>query len=157
FTSRINMNLREDKHWSYGAFSLALDARGQRPFIAYAPVQADRTAESLREMARELEDIRGARPVTGTELRLAQNQATLTLAGQWERNAAVAGSIAGLIRFGLPDDHYATYADRVRALGVEEVQAQAREVIRPEGLVWVGVGDLSSIEAGIRELDLGEI
>ena len=49
FTSRINMNLREDKHWSYGSFSILLDAKGQRPFIVYAPVQTDKTKESMVE------------------------------------------------------------------------------------------------------------
>ncbi len=62
FTSRVNMNLREAKHWSYGAFTLVWDARGQRPFIAYAPVQTDKTKESMIEVDREL---RGIRPQTG--------------------------------------------------------------------------------------------
>ncbi|MCL4721225.1 MAG: insulinase family protein, partial [Gammaproteobacteria bacterium] len=57
FTSRLNMNLRETKHWSYGAYSFTYEARGQRPFLAYAPVQSDRTAESVTEIRREIADI----------------------------------------------------------------------------------------------------
>jgi hypothetical protein len=65
FTSRINLNLREDKHWSYGAGSFAFDARGQRPWIVYAPVQTDKTRESLAEMAKELREVAAGRPVAG--------------------------------------------------------------------------------------------
>ena len=59
FTSRINMNLREDKHWAYGAQTLFWDARGQRPFIAFAPVQTDKTKESIQEIQKELRGILG--------------------------------------------------------------------------------------------------
>jgi len=68
FTSRITMNLREDKHWSCGASSLTLDARGQRPFPAYAPVQADKTRESMQEILNEFKGIRSDRPATAEEL-----------------------------------------------------------------------------------------
>lgn len=84
FTSRINMNLRENKHWSYGAFTLLWDARGQRPFIVYAPVQTDHTKESMIEVAAELRGIRANRPVTADELSVAQANLTLTLPGLWE-------------------------------------------------------------------------
>ena len=63
FGSRLNMNLREDKHWAYGAFSFIRDARGQRPFLAYAPVQTDKTKEAAAEVLKELRGIVGERPV----------------------------------------------------------------------------------------------
>ena len=157
FTSRINMNLREGKHWSYGAFTFIWDARGQRPFIAYAPVQTDKTKESMIEVDRELRGILGARPVSADELSKAQANLTLTLPGNWETMDAVQGSLEQLVTFGLDDRYYETYAERVRGLKVPDAAAAAQETIRPDHLVWVIVGDRSKIEAGIRELNFGEI
>jgi len=157
FTSRVNMNLREDKSWSYGAFTLLVDARGQRPFIVYAPVQTDKTSESMQEIARELRDILGEQPITNEEVEKAQQNQTLTLAGQWETNNAVEGSIGQMVRFGLPNDHFDTYAQRVRSLNVAQVTEAAHEVVHPDNLVWIVVGDRAVIEPTIRELGLGEI
>ena len=157
FTSRVNMNLREAKHWSYGAFTFIWDARGQRPFIAYAPVQTDKTKESMIEVDKELRGILGARPVTADELAKAQANLTLTLPGNWETMDAVQGSLEQLVTFGLDDHYYETYAQRVRALTIPDAAGAAQETIRPDHLVWVVVGDRSKIEAGIRELNFGEI
>ena len=157
FTSRINMNLREAKHWSYGAFTLIWDARGQRPFIAYAPVQTDKTKESMVEVDRELRGILGPKPVSPDELTKAQANLTLTLPGTWETMDAVQGSLEQLVTFGLDDHYYETYAQRVRALTVPDAAGAAQETIRPDHLVWVVVGDRAKIEAGIRELNFGEI
>jgi len=157
FTSRVNMNLREAKHWSYGAFTLIWDARGQRPFIAYAPVQTDKTKESMIEVDRELRGILGPKPVTADELAKAQANLTLTLPGNWETMDAVQGSLEQLVTFGLDDHYYETYAQRVRALTIPDAAGAAQEAIRPDHLVWVVVGDRSKIEAGIRELNFGEI
>src|SRR5213083_1483211 len=157
FTSRVNMNLREAKHWSYGAFTLVWDARGQRPFIAYAPVQTDKTKESMIEVDRELRGILGPKPITADELAKAQANLTLTLPGNWETMDAVQGSLEQLVTFGLDDHYYETYAQRVRALTIPDAAGAAQEAIRPDHLVWVVVGDRAKIEAGIRELNFGEI
>jgi zinc protease len=157
FTSRVNMNLREAKHWSYGAFTFIWDARGQRPFIAYAPVQTDKTKESMIEVDRELRGILGPNPVTADELAKAQANLTLTLPGNWETMDAVQGSLEQLVTFGLDDHYFETYAQRIRALTIRDAAAAAQETIRPDHLVWVVVGDRSKIEAGIRELNFGEI
>jgi zinc protease len=156
FTSRMNMNLREDKHWSYGAGSLFWDARGERPFIAYAPVQSDKTKEAVAEVLKELRGIGGAIPITADELKFAQTSQTLTLPGQWETSAAVAASLAQIVRFGLDDRYFDTYAPQVMALRLSDVGDAAR-VIRPDQAVWVIVGDRAKIEPGIRELNLGPI
>ncbi|HXE56975.1 MAG TPA: pitrilysin family protein [Gemmatimonadales bacterium] len=157
FTSRVNMNLREDKHWSYGAFTFLWDARGQRPFVAYAPVQTDKTKESIAELAKELRQIIQGRPVEPAELSLAQNSLTLTLPGSWETMDAVGASLANIVTYGLDDRFYDTYAEKVKAVTAPEVQRVAAQVIHPDRLVWVVVGDRSKIESGIRELGLGEI
>jgi zinc protease len=157
FTSRINMNLREDKHWSYGALSILVGARGQRPFIAYSSVQTDKTKESIAEIGKELHDILEKRPITDAEATKALNNAILRLPGSWETMDAVAGSIAEIVRYELPDNYFRTYPEKLRSLQVAQLSAAAHKVIQPDKLVWLVVGDRSKIEAGIRELGLGEI
>ena len=75
FSARINMNLREDKHWAYGAYSFFVDAQGQRPFVAYAPVQTDKTVAAMQEIRKELREIVGSRPPTAT--RVASSEMTV--------------------------------------------------------------------------------
>jgi len=156
FVSRLNLNLREDKHWSYGAGSFFFDARGQRPFIAYAPVQTDKTKESLVEVAKELKAIRSERPVTADELKFAKEKRTLTLSGRWETADAVAGSLGEIVRFGYDDRYFQTYPAKVQALTLGDVAAAAK-ILDPDRLIWVVVGDRAKVEAGIRELNLGEL
>jgi zinc protease len=157
FSSRVNMNLREDKHWAYGAYTFFRDARGQRPFVAYAPVQTDKTREALIEMDKELRGIVKDRPVQPAELTRAQASLTLTLPGSWETMSALAAAIGNIVTFGLDDRYYDTFADKVRAQTVESVTAVAGEVVHPDQLVWVVVGDRSKVEPGLRQLKLGEI
>ena len=157
FSSRVNMNLREDKHWSYGARTQLIDARGPRPFLVNAPVQTDKTKESMQEIHAELTGIRGNRPVTADELAKAKDLRSLTLPGRWETNQAVSGDLVSMVRYGLASDHYDTYVGKVRTLDLADVAAAAEDVIRPDRLVWIVVGDRSLIEDGIRELALGEL
>jgi zinc protease len=157
FNARINMNLREDKHWSYGARSLLIDAEGQRPFLVYAPVQTDKTSESMAEIHRETSEIRGERPPTPDEVLRAKDKSTLTLAGRWETANAVADSLEEMVRFGLPDDYWDTYPDKVRSLSDRQISQAAADVVQPEGMVWVVVGDRVKIEDGIRALGYGDI
>ncbi len=157
FTSRINMNLREDKHWSYGALTLLWDARGQRPYLVYASVQTDKTKESLGEIQKELNGIRGDKPATEDELARAKASETLTLPGRWETMSAVVDSIGEIVRFGLSDDYFNTFSQRVRAMGLDDINDAAKKVIHPGNLVWVVVGDREKIEPGIRELNIGEV
>jgi zinc protease len=159
FSARINMNLREDKHWTYGARSVIADAAAQRPFFVYAPVQTDKTKEALAEIHRELTGIRsgGERPPTPEELDRVKDQRTLTLPGRWETNEAVLDDIVEMVRFDLDEDYWDTFAGEVRALDLDDIEAQADAALQPEKTVWVVVGDRSKIEADVRELNLGEI
>jgi zinc protease len=157
FGSRLNMNLREEKHWSYGATSLLWAARGQRPFLAVAPVQTDKTKESLEEMNKEFRGILGDHPVTADELARIQANETLSLPGSFETLDALGQSMIDIVRFGLPEDYYETYAGKVRALKTSDVQDGAKAIVHPDHLIWVVVGDRAKIEAGIKELGLGEI
>ena len=157
FTSRINMNLREDKAWSYGVRSMMVDTMNQRPFIVYAPVQSDRTADSLAELDRELRELLRERPVVEEEVSTSKKRNTLTLPGRWETARAVAGDIAQIVRFGLPDDYWNEYADLVGAVSVEETNTTARTELKPDQLIWIVVGDLGEIESEVRALGLGEL
>jgi zinc protease len=157
FGARLNMNLREDKHWSYGASMRLWDARGQRPYLAIAPVQTDKTKESLMEMTREFHDVVGSRPLSQEELEKVQANETLSLPGSRETQNAVGTSILDLVQFGLPDDYYETYAGKVRALKSGDLADAAHIVVHPDNLTWVIVGDRAKIEAGVREVNLGEL
>ena len=157
FISRLNMNLREDKHWSYGAGSFLPNARAQRIFIAYAPVQTDKTKESLVEMSKELREITKDRLVTADELAMAKGNLTQSLPGEWETSGAVSQSIAEMVSFGLPVDYYETFAGKVQAVTLNDANAAATEVVHPNNFVWVVVGDRAKIEKGVRDLNMGEV
>jgi zinc protease len=157
FTSRINMNLREDKHWAYGASSTVLSTKGQRPYIAYAPVQTDKTMESMAEIKRELVEYLGDNPATGEELSKVQSKNTLSLPGRWETANAILRDISVIVAYDLPDDYWDTYVSNVRNVTLEQIAEAADDFIKPDNLVWVVVGDRELIEPKIRELELGEI
>lgn len=157
FTSRINMNLREDKHWSYGARSSLPETLGERPWLLAAPVQTDRTIEAMREIQRELVEFVGPRPATSEEIAKIRNRDVRALAGQFETNAAVSGAIGQIVTFGRPDDYVRTLKARIEAQTDDGVRAAARESLDPAHMTWVVIGDLRKIEAGIRDLRLGEV
>jgi len=157
FTSRLNMNLREDKHWAYGAYSFAYDARGQRPLLAYAPVQTDKTAESLEEIRNEFVGLVGDRPATPEEVALVKRSNTLSLPGQWETGGAILDSISELVEFGLPDDYWNNYAATIRALTPEKVNKAAVDYLHPSDLVIVVVGDRKVVEPKLRGLGFDKI
>jgi zinc protease len=157
FISRINMNLREDKHWSYGAGSSLVEAKGQRPFVVSALVQTDKTAESVVETARELREIVGARAPTETEIRFAKDSLVRTLPGDNETSSEVAGSYADILTYGLPDSYLNEFVGNVESLTPQQIEGAARQLVHPEAFTWIIVGDLAVIEAGVRKLDLGEV
>ncbi len=157
FVSRINLNIREDKHWSYGAASLLLGARGQRPFLVYAPVQADKTKETMVEIRGELEGILGPKPITRDEFTNTKTNKVLGLPGRWETMAAVQASLGEIVRYGLPDDYFQKYSARVQGLTMDDLAKAAKKTVRPDAAVWVVVGDRAQIEPRIRELGYKEV
>jgi zinc protease len=156
-SSRINMNLREDKHWSYGSYSALVDARGERPFFVAAPVQTDKTAEAVRELRSEMQGIVGSRPVTAAELERVKTTDVLSLPGRWETSGAVAGALAEMVRFDLPAEYWSRYAAGVAAVTLPEVQAAARSHLKSDRQIYVVVGDRARIEPGLKELGFSEI
>jgi zinc protease len=157
FSSRLNMNLREDKHWSYGVASGLEPALGQRIFLSGSPVQTDRTAESLRELAREYVGIAGARPVTARELKDAQDNETLSLPGGFETVSQLSDAYAAILEYRLPTDYYDTYTEKALALTPERINALAARIVLPKQPVWIVVGDMGKVERDIRALNLGEV
>ncbi|MBC6943148.1 MAG: insulinase family protein [Xanthomonadales bacterium] len=157
FTSRLNMNLREDKHWAYGAGSFLSSAIGQRPFMLYAPVQTDKTAPSLAEILREAREVNGDRPLTHAEIDKIKVGKVRALPGAFQMTSAVLGALASNVLYERPDDYVTTLKARIEAQTDDQVRAAAREVIHPDALTWVVVGDLKQIEAPVRKLGLGEV
>jgi predicted Zn-dependent peptidase len=152
FISRLNMNLREDKHWSYGAGSLIWDAKGQRPFLAYVSVQMDKTRESIQEIEKELTGIVSANPITPEEFKRVQENMVLQLPGMWETNNSVAYSMVEMVNYNLGDDYYKTYDAKVRKLSLDEVEKVAKQIVRPADLKWFVVGDKAKILNSLKEL-----
>jgi len=157
YSARLNQNLREDKHWSYGASSFYYDGRGQRPWAMYAPVQTDKTKESLQEVVREMTEAVGPRPVSPDELAAAKERLTRSLSGRWETGWAVADALREVSTFDLPAGYFRTYAQDLNAVTVDDVARVSRAIVQPGHQVILVVGDREKIEPGIRELNLGPV
>jgi zinc protease len=157
FTSRLNMNLREDKHWSYGAGSRITDAVGQGTFRAGGGVQTDKTAESMVEIRKELRDIIGSRKPDEAELKFAKDSIAIALPGNNETSNEIADSYGEILTFGLKDSYWNDYVADLAKLTPADVNASAGKLVKPDALTWVVVGDLSKIEQPIRALNFGEV
>ena len=158
FSSRLNMNLREDKHWAYGAYSFTSGAVGQRPWIAFSPVQIDRTADALAELQREISEFAtGAAPPTTEETEKVRAAEIRSLPGAYETSRSVAGTIAGIVRYDRPDDYVFQRRDEIAGLTTQQLDAVVQRTLDPSALTWVVVGDLGEIEVPVRELQLGEV
>ena len=157
FTARVNMNLREDKAWSYGAYTFMFNARGQRPWMAYAPVQTDKTMESIQELEKEIKQYLDSKPATPDELNKSVNNNVNSLPGQFETGQAVMNALLSNQRFGRPDDYVPTLKSRYEAINLENIQGAAEQVLHPDKLTWLIVGDRAQIEEKLRGMDLGPV
>jgi zinc protease len=157
FTARINMNLREEKGWSYGARTQLQGARGPRPLLVAAPVQTDRTGDSLAELVMELNAIKTTKPIAEPEMARVIAGLTRELPGRYETANAVLGSLISSALYGRPLDYAATLAERYEALDLGDLQAAANDLVQPSRLVWVVVGDLGQIRAQVEALNLGPV
>ena len=158
FTSRINLNLREDKGWAYGARAGATRSPvGQRVFRAAATVQTDKTAAAMAEFRKEIVDYVTTRPITQEEFDRDQQARVRSYPAGFDNGNAFLGSMQGSATYGLPYDHAAKGASRLEAVTREEAEAYATEIIDPSKLSWVVVGDLSLIEEDVRALGYGDV
>ncbi len=157
FNSRINMNLREDKGWSYGARSVIQNTQSQRPFIAYAPVQTDKTAESIQEIYNEIKAISSSKPASSGELSRSLAKRTLTLPGRWETSGAVLGDMSTMVRYGLDESYWDNYVSELRQINLEQVNNAAKEHMTADNMVWVVVGDQQRIKQALVDTNIGEV
>ncbi len=157
FTSRLNMNLREDKHWAYGAGAFLPNALGQRPYLIYAPVQTDKTADSMKEVLTEAHALVGDKPLSTAEIAKVKQSDVRALPGEFESDQAIAGSVQGIVVFHRPDDYIQTLKAHIDGQKDADVEAAAKEVVQPNSLTWVVVGDRKQIEKSVRELKIGDI
>jgi zinc protease len=157
FFARINSNLRERRSWSYGAYSSIPGPRGQRPFMIFAPVQTDKTADSIREILSEMKGVVSTAPATAEERARVIGSAVRSLPGQYETARSVLGTLMSNAAFGRPDDYAVTYPSRVQALSADDFAKAMREIVRPESLIWLVVGDRSKVEAPLKALGIAEV
>ena len=155
FSSRLNLNLREKRGYTYGASS-GFDMRlTPGPFSAQAGVQTDKTSESLTEFFNELNAI--LKPVPPDELARAKNYVALRFPSTFETTGDIARRLEDAVVYKLPDDYYSRYVQNIEAMTAADVQRVAQKYIQPERLAVIVVGDRKAIEPGIRALNLGTI
>lgn len=156
FSSRINMNLREDKGWTYGARSAFYFRRGAGPFVAQTAVETPVTADAVREMMSEIEGI-VSDPPSDEEMSLAKNALTLSLPRQFETTSQVTGKLARQVIFSLPEDYWERYPERINAVTRDQVVAAMDRYLDAGRLVLLVVGDADAIEPGLRAYGSTEV
>jgi len=157
FSSRINLNIRENKGYTYGARSNFTFLRGRGPWVASSGVVTAKTDSSLIEFMRELVDIRGSRPATAAEVDFATGSIIRSYPRRLETNSGVAGELAELAYYRLPPSELADYQKRIGAVTPVDVNRVAVKYIQPEHFTTVVVGDLSVIQTGVEALNLGPV
>jgi zinc protease len=156
FTSRVNMNLREDKGYTYGARTAFDYRRGAGPFMATAGVQTAVTKESVYEFMKELRGIRGERPITAAELEFSKQAIIRGFPRTFETPEQMANRLSDIVLYNLPDDYFNNYIARVRAVKLEDVNRVANRYLDPSRMAILVVGDRKVIEPGLRSLtDVG--
>ena len=155
FTSRLNQNLREDKGYTYGAYSYFSFNMLPGPFMAGASVQTEVTDSALAEFFKEMNGI--LEPVPEDEITGAKNYEAFSLPAQFESVSSIAGNLDELVTFGLPMDYFNHYVDNILAVTQRDVRRVAREYVNPGRVKVIVVGDRAAIEGGIRALDLGPV
>ena len=157
FTSRINMNLREEKRWSYGARSSSRDAKGQRPFLITTSVQTDKTGPALDEVRKELVMVFSDKPASHDEVVKYRGNRQKEQAGLYETNARLLSSVSRIVTYNLPDDYLQQYPELLNSVSTDSVREAGANLLNPESMIWIVVGDLKEIEQEVRDLNLGEV
>jgi zinc protease len=154
FLSRMNMDLRETKGWAYGVRGSVLRNEHDVPYLISAPVQADRTADSILALQKQMRDFLAKKGVTAAELGRTINSNVRELPGSYETSMAVMSAIQGNELFNRPDNYQETLAGRYSAMTAQALDQAARAVIRPEQMVWVVVGDAAKVRPQLAKLKL---
>tara|TARA_B100000700_G_scaffold113226_1_gene127312 strand:- start:1872 stop:4661 length:2790 start_codon:yes stop_codon:yes gene_type:complete len=157
FTSRMNMNLREDKGWSYGARTILMDTDAQSAFFVFAPVQTDKTKESMQEILKELNGYIGEQPATQEELDKVVANKIAKLPGRYEKKRSLLNALADAYDNGRDVSYLEKYPQLVQQPDTQAIAEQAQSLIKPKQLTWVIVGDVAKIKEQIESLNLGEV
>jgi zinc protease len=155
FSSRINMNLREEHGYTYGAESFFSYHVDPGAFIVSSAVRTDATAAATTEVFKELRRMRDTL-MTPDELRLARDASAQSLPGRFETASETTGTFTELYVYQLPLDYFSMLPARLNAVAAEQAQAAAQKYIQPDKITLVAVGDLSKIEADMKKLNLGK-
>ncbi|HEX8056267.1 MAG TPA: pitrilysin family protein, partial [Novosphingobium sp.] len=154
FLSRLNMDLREDKAWSYGVSSVIRNPAGPRALLVGAPVQADKTGAAIRAIVADMKDFPAKKGVDAEELNRVTDGNIRSLPNRFESNGDVLGAILQNQLLGRPDDYYATLASRYRAVDAKTIDTMARTYLQPEGLTFVVVGERKQVEPQLKALGM---
>jgi len=154
FLSRLNTDLRETRHWSYGVSGFISRVQNQVPYLIYAPVQTNQTGPSIAAMRDDLNTFLNGKGVTPEELDRTVNGAIRELPGQFETSSAVMGAMEANVLYHRPDNYYETLASRYRALTAPVLDAAAKAAIDPSKLTWVVVGDASKVKPQLDALGI---
>lgn len=154
FLGRINMNLREAKGWTYGAFNGISEPLDKVRFQVIAPVQTDKTGDSLVEIKREIDEYVTTRGVTAAELDWSTKGSARELPGAFETSAAVLDGLAKIVNYQRPDDFYETLSARYGKMTAGEVDKAFRSKINSDGMVWVVVGDAAKVKPQLEKFGL---
>jgi zinc protease len=154
FSSRLNMNLREDKGYTYGAGSGFAFRRGAGPFSANAQVQTAVTKESIQEFLKELNGIRGGIPITDKELETSKQSLIRGYPQGFETNGQIANQLSNLVVFGLPDTYFNDYIRHVNAVTMADVNRVANKYLTPDRMAILVVGDRGVIAPKLQEIDV---
>ena len=154
FLSRMNMDLRETKHYSYGVGSFLPSEAGPMPFLILAPVQSNKTGESIAALMADMRDFLGPKGVTPGELSQAVNGNIRELPGSFATSGAILGGIQRNALYGRPDDYYDKLASRYRALDAARVDGALRALVDPAKLLWVVIGDAKIVRPQLATLGL---
>lgn len=151
-SARLFMNLREDKGYTYGAYSGFAYRRGAGPFTASAAVQTAVTKESVIEFLKELNGIRGAIPISQRELDANKQSLIRGFPGDFETNGQIAGQLGALATYGLPDSYFNTYISKISAVTLADVNRVANKYLTPDKMAILIVGDRNTIELGLKQI-----
>ena len=154
FSARLNQNLRQDKGYSYGYQSHVQWYRGPSLMLAGGSVQTEVTKESVFETLKEFDEVRGGRPISEEELGNAKQSVLRSFPANFERPGAVMGQVLQMVQFGLPDDYLQTVRSNVESVTLDDVHRITQELVRPDQLKILVVGDRQQVEKGLRELNL---
>lgn len=159
FSSRLNLNLRETHGFTYGASSQFVFRQTPQPgeFLAAANIATPKTDSGVVEMLKELREIRGARPISATELTFAKSSATKSLPLNFETVDQIAGAGALVLREGLPLTYFNTLSRRYNTVTLAQANRAARTYVNPARVAIVVVGDRKQIEAGLRAARVGPV